>query len=1392
MRRFTFGKRHLINIIFFCLLTEIIFCSGLKAGNRSYIFKQITTGEELSQAWITAVQQDYMGFMWFGTVDGLYRYDGYEFKIYRSITGDSKTLAGNYINNIFEDSNENLWVTTSKGICVYDRKADKFYQQPDWAKINMAGISEGQNGKVYFGSYNGIFDIEPDLKTIHQYRQYPDSADQYNNNHILLAEKDQLYFIGPYGVNTFDYKTHTISQKIVLPGYFTGYNINNLLRDYKGTYWIGTREHGLFYYTGGKNAKAKQFIIKKYQFTGNATILTAMQSKDSILWIGTENNGLILLNLKEFYKGKLDTEHLLSDNTEGSLSNNSIYSLYQDRQNTVWVGTYSGLNLYNPIYSNFKHIKYIPGRENMLNNNIVNAFYEDGNKIWIATENGVNIYDRITKKYTHLLHDPSNPNSLSGDAIWAITRDNQGSFWIGTWGAGLNRYNPKTGKFTRYLAATEDPQALSSNNIFSLITDENGILWIATMGGGLDSYNPATGNFRRYEHDNSDSSTISNNWVRQVYLDSQKRLWVSTYAALDICDRTTGRFTHFFASETDKNALSDNGTIVIFEDSRHHMWFGTETGLNLFNEKSKSFRKFKVEDGLPGNVIHSILEDKNGNLWIGTNNGISKFENAIDLPSNPKFVNFDVRDGLQGNKFNRRSALECKDGTMYFGGKNGFSEFDPSRIKQNTYLPPVVITQLLLFNEKISPDNTKILHGKSISLTNQLTLNYNQSVFTIKFAALNYIIPEKNQYKYILEGFEEKWNNIGSRRSATYTNLDPGEYTLKVIASNNNKEWNNRGVSLKIRILPPWYRTYWAYMIYFIIISAVILLFRRFIVVRTQLQQQIELQHVEKERLDQLNRMKTRFFTNISHEFRTPLTLIISPIESLISDLNIKPALKQQLVMIQKNARRLLRLINQLMDISQIEADHLKLKVRKGDIVIFVREIVLLFKWLAGQRNIEYIFESDKDSFSGYFDSDKMEKICYNLLSNAFKFTPAEGKIEVRLSFTDPSMEDQFKGHFRIVVKDNGSGIPEDDQGRIFEHFFRSSRKQEVTAIGSGVGLALVKGLVSVYGGDIKINSAEGAGTKFIIHIPYERRFFGEEQIDDSLIAETPVTLDVVDVEHSMDHKSNISEENEKENSIEAPLVLIIEDNNELRTHLTEQFGAFYNVLEASDGKEGLEKAVNLSPDLIISDIRMPVMDGIELCRKIKTDENTSHIPIILLTAKTSSDDRFEGLSIGADAYITKPFDVKIVLATVKNLIETRRQLREKYKKSLVIEASEIPITSVDEKFIKKAISIVENYISDADFSVDTFSKEIGMSRSHLHRKFVSLTGYSPSGFIRTIRMKRAAQLLTKGQLTVSEILFEVGIKSRSYFTKSFKEQFGVLPTEFVSESNNELGSADN
>jgi signal transduction histidine kinase/CheY-like chemotaxis protein/AraC-like DNA-binding protein len=582
-------------------------------------------------------------------------------------------------------------------------------------------------------------------------------------------------------------------------------------------------------------------------------------------------------------------------------------------------------------------------------------------------------------------------------------------------------------------------------------------------------------------------------------------------------------------------------------------------------------------------------------------------------------------------------------------------------------------------------------------------------------------------------------------------------------------------------ILPPWYRTFWAYAGYFTIILLLILIFRHLIVIRTQLKHELLLQLVEKDKLDQVNKMKTRFFTNISHEFRTPLTLIIGPLESLLSDINLKPAINRQLNSIQKNARRLLRLINQLLDISEIEADHLKLKVRKGDVVVFIKEIASLFRWLAGQKKIDYTIISNVNNFIGYFDSDKIEKICYNLIANAFKFTAPEGRVTFNIEVIGQA-NTKYSGYIKIQINDSGIGINEADKEKIFEHFYRTEKSETLSKDGSGIGLALVRGLVNVYRGEIDLKSIEGKGTEFTLYLPVDKTLFKSAEINELPIGEIPPTIDIYDLEQGFTEAGFTDNKREllKDADESSPLILLVEDHQELRIHMAEQFSVSYRILEAANGKEALTQSLEYIPDLIISDIRMPVMDGIELCSQLKKDEKTSHIPIILLTAKVSDEDRLKGLNTGADAYITKPFESKVLIATVKNLIESRRKLKEKYSRSLLIEPDGITITSVDEKFLKRAIAIVEKNISNPDYSVETYSKDIGMSRSHLHRKFVGLTGHSPSAFIRTLRMKRAAQLLTKGQLTVSEILFEVGIKSRSYFTKSFKEQFGDSPTDFA------------
>lgn len=1372
------------------LIFLLFFLSTLsKATDVKYVFRQIVSGNELSQAWVNTMAQDHLGFMWIGTADGLYRYDGLEFKAYRGITGNNTTIVGNNISKIFIDSNKNLWIATTKGLCLYNREKDYFIRKDNWPQVHISNIIEDSKGHLYFGTSVSLLKFTPEKVNFEYYIDSYQSIDLYNGNKTFYYTRS-----GSLLINGFDglYKFND-TEKSIIPVFkgtnFSGYAMTSIAEDKNGTIWVGFRDNGLFYLENENSSSPRRLNLPASHFLCRGTILSIIESSGSVLWIGTENHGLVLLDLKNYdplNPSILQISGNISD--PNTLSNNSIYSLHEDYQKNIWIGTYSGLNFYNPINNNFHHQRYISEADRSLNNNIVNGFFEDNGQIWIATEKGINIFDRKKGSYSYLTHQNNNINSISSNAIWAITKDMDNNFWIGTWSGGLNKYNSQTGRFTLFKHNENDDNSISSNNIFSIFIDKSGILWLGTMGGGLNRFDPKTNKFTRYLNNFSDSSTISNNWVRQVFIDSKDRMWVSTYNSLDMFDRKKESFYHFYYTVNNQKGISDIGAISIFEDSKGHMWFGSESGLNLFIEADSSFKKYQIKEGLPGNTIHAILEDSKGNLWLSTNMGISKFINGVSLPNKPEFENYDVLDGLQGNRFNDRSALKATDGCLFFGGKNGFNSFYPERIAVNSYIPPIVLTNLKVLNKEVSPNNDHSILTKHISIAENIKLKYSQSVFSISFAALNFLIPEKNQYLYMLEGFEETWNDGSASHTATYTNLDPGEYTFKVKACNNSGIWNESGASLKITILPPWYRTIWTYLIYLLIISGIVLLYRNLIIQRTGLKHQLEIKNLEKERLTQLSRIKSRFFTNISHEFRTPLTLIISPVENLLSDVSLHAKVVDQLNIVQKNARRLLRLINQLLDISKIESAHLKLKVGKADIVQYISEITSLFKYLSIQKDIDFTFKSSHESFICYFDPDKIEKICYNLIANAFKYTAVKGKIEVHLSFIDSLTEDLNSGTICIRIKDNGIGILKNEQEKIFDEFYRAKSDNNLNVTGSGIGLSLVQGLINVYRGKININSQPGIGSEFILYLPVADELFNSDEIINTTDRKNSITLDIYDIEQDITHKTKAQEKplDIKLTDEEKIIILIVEDNIELKEHLAGKFSDHYQVITASNGSEALSIVHNFYPEVIISDIKMPVMDGLELCKRLKNDESTSHIPIILLTAKVANEDRYEGVSVGADAYITKPFDTKVLMATVKNLIETRRQLREKYKRSLVVGPAEIEIESVDEKFIERAISVVEKFISDPDFSVDIFSKEVGMSRSHLHRKLVGLTGYSPSGFIRTIRMKRAAKLLTKGKLTVSEILYEVGIKSRSYFTKSFKEQFGVAPTEYTEEIDND------
>lgn len=1377
----------------YLILFLVVITSPTLAQNeyKQMYFKQYSVENGLSQSWVKCIYQDYLGFMWFGTVDGLNQFDGYEFKVFKRNAKLNNSLKNNDVTDINSDKYNNLWISTSTGLCLFNRKFEDFYYNPKWPEIYITNILP-HNNNLIIASDEGLFYM--DIKN-QEFKRY-----QINNSEILtkpyissLAKdnRGQIWIGTLEGLFTMDSTFKNLRKFNLKNPTKSNLRISTIKIDAHDNIWIGTETTGLYQIKYNSEISDYQLLNNHFNSViSDGLIRTIEQDINGNLWIGIENSGIIIIDPKNPVNPLIATISASKKN-ENSITSNSIHDIFKDKHGNFWLGSYGGgINFYNHNGINFKLYRHSVENTNSLIHNNVNVFYEFKENIFIGTEGGLSIFDPQSDSFQNINQISQYNSTNHTDAIWAITADSDDLIWIGTWANGVSTFYPQT-KAIKTLSS----EILYKLNIFSILEDSEGIIWIATMGDGLVSYNKSNQKLTRYLTDINNPYSLSNNWVRQVYENSRNELWISTGSSIDLYDRTKKQFIHFNSNIYDTTTISGRGAYIIFEDSNHNMWFGTDGGLNYFVRKDSTFRYYQEDDGLPNNSVKGILEDDHGNLWLSTNKGISKMYNGIDLPNNPSFQNFDVSDGLQGNEFNRRSALKNRDGLMFFGGNQGFNIFHPDSLHQNTNPPEIVFTDFLISNKKVNIHDQKAPIKQHISLADHITLKYSQSVFTIQYAALDYINSDKNQYAYKLEGFdpeESGWNEVGNQRIANYTNLNPGEYLFKVKASNNDGIWNEEGIQIAITILSPWYRTKLAYFIYILFIGSLVYTFRRMILMRMKLHHEIEIKQMEKEKLDEVHQVKTSFFTNISHEFRTPLTLIITPVEKMLFNNEFSLEINKQLQVILKNSKRMLRLINQFMDISKIEAGYLKLSVHEGDLAKFIQAISDIFSYQAKQKKVLYSFEMSHDSIIGWFDSDKIEKILYNLLSNAIKFTPPGNHVSLHVKFNDKNDTSKpFPGFFEIWVKDTGQGIKDDEKNMVFKRFHQSHERTQKTSPGTGIGLSLVHGLVDKYGGVIDFESEYGKGSTFYIRLPMVRKFFQEDSIINKSEEEY---FSVLQNNHLIsDANSNqISGENNIDLIREKPELLIIEDNIELLNYISDQLGEKYKILTAFNGKEGISIAKKQQPDIIISDIMMPETDGIELCEILKSDTKTSHIPIILLTAKAAKEDQVDGLKTGADAYITKPFSFDILEARINNLLLSRKKLKEIFIQKVNLEPKDITITSVDAKFLKDAMDLVEKNMANTEFSTDLMSSGMHMSRASLHRKLVALTDLPPSSFIRTLRIKRAANLLLKGQKTVSEVLYEVGIKSRSYFTKSFKEIYGYSPKEYVEkEKQNMIDQSD-
>jgi len=1385
--------------IFFLTLPFVLYPQSQKIK-----FEHISVEQGLSHTKVFCIFQDSKGFMWFGTGDGLNKFDGYNFTVYRHNPADSSTLSNGSIKDVYEDQSGNLWIATSGGgINRFDRETVTFtrftFDQNNPVSIpsNFTNIITSFNYSdketFWIGTSEGLSKFDPETE---QFTHLPHTDKGYPYSYIatMVVDSTGKVWIGSTadGIHRFDPETGqytSFRHDPDMPHSISNNRIYSIFLDKSGILWIGTENSGL------NRFDPENYRFIRYQHDPNDRqtlsdnwITSILEGRSGTLWLSTAGGGLNVLDRQtEWF-----TAYMHDPVDLNSISDNTAMCTYEDRSGVLWVGTWGGINKIDSRKTKFVDIRQHPGDPNSLSGrfiwSICKSNYRDKPTLWIGTKtNGLNKLDLASGNIKQYKHDLSNPNSIPSNFISALCDDRSGILWIGTYGQGLIKYNRESQKFTRYKYDPDNPGSISGNIINCIIEDSSGLLWIGTQGLGLNRFDKNTEKFtligRKLD-------------VPNVYEDRSGNLWIAG-AGLKKLDRKREKLTSYWHNPEDPSSISSNSTTVIYETTeydRRVLWVGTDdSGLNRFDPESGKSKIYTINDGLPSNVINGILKDNDGNLWLSTNDGLSKFN-----PQNETFRNYDVADGLLGNQLNPRVCCKTADGQMFFGGTKGLNAFYPGKLKDNLQTPEIVITDFQIFNKpveinknKIAVDKDNYLLEKHISELRDIELSYRENIFSFEFAALDYRSPQKNQYAYKMEGVDPDWvYTNASRRFATYTQLDPGEYVFKVKGSNNDGLWNEEGTSIKIIITPPWWRTNLAYTIYLLLFGSVVFATWRLQLRRIRLKQQLKMEHFESDKLREVDQLKSHFFANISHEFRTPLTLIKGPVKQIL-DGEFAGNLKEQCKMILRNSDRLLGLINQILDLSKLESGEIKLQVTETDIIEYLKCMVLTFSSLAESKKVTLKFTSTENILTGYIDRDKLEKIVTNLLSNAFKFTPEGGKVEVTVEIPKSKYQIPDKSQVpssklpitnsdfvEITISNTGPGIAEDQLDKIFDRFYQEDSNYKKDGEGTGIGLALTKELVDICLGEITISSIPNKTITFVVTLPFTKESFKEDEIvvtrqisppkkeEHAGGAESPPTSTTDHQELSIEHR--------------ASSILIVEDNPDVTSYISSFMENEYRILTAENGIEGLKKALDKYPDLIISDVMMPEMDGFELCHKLKTDERISHIPVILLTAKADLNSKIEGLEFGADDYVTKPFEARELKIRAKNLIEQRRKLREKFSLLVDLNPADISASSMDELLLQRLLAVFEDHMEESDFSIEQLAREIGMSRRHLNLKIQAITNLSTSDFIRTLRLQRAARLLNNASGTVSEIAYKVGFNNLSYFSRTFRKHFGKLPSDFT------------
>ncbi|RPI73551.1 MAG: hybrid sensor histidine kinase/response regulator, partial [Ignavibacteriales bacterium] len=1279
--------------------------------------------------------EDDEGIFWIGTREGLVRYDPVN-ELFKTIThnpDDNSSLSHNFVTVIKKDNSGDLWIGTRRGINLLNKKENNFKRFLSDSEVShsishnqVIDIEEDWNNNLWIATPGGLNFFNRKTQQFTRYLHNPEDKSSLSNNFVLTIALDEKHiWVGTrFGLN----------KGTIRP---SGITFEKFFLDPSQTYSISSNQissivnldenYLLLGTTSGFNRFNKKSVsfevFRNDEFDDNslsADYLTRQYlDRSGVLWIGTLTHGLNLLNLS----GEKFINYTKNTGKTNSLSKSSVNCILEENDGTIWLGTEDNINIILNPGKNNETIKTLKDEKWIKGFNIYSIIKDSFNDIWIGTFGGGVIKIQTDGKTKNYLYEEK-PGDISNNFIHTIYEDSKNNIWIGTGLGGVNKYDRKNDSFNVYKNKADDSNSVATNEVIAIIEDREGYIWFGTTTKGLSRFNPIENKFKHYSHNTDDLKSLSSNSIVCLYEDQKGRLWIGTFSG----------------------------------------------GLNLFDKNNETYTYYTQADGLPGNNISAITEDAEGNLWISTDKGLSKFN-----PEKKTFKNYHVNDGLQGNDFNQNSVFKSKiSNRLFFGGSEGLNIFEPEKIKDDSTIPGIVITDFKVFNKSVQPGENSLLK-QNILFTDEITISHSDNIFSFEFAALHFSNPEKNQYAYMLEGFDKEWIYSGNRNFATYTNLDPGDYIFHVKGSNADGVWNEEGTSIKLIVNPPVYKTWWAYLIYAALIVFVFLAIRKYDIHREKLKNELKLKDFEAKKYQEVDQLKSRFFANISHEFRTPLTIIIGLIDKLkmkaVGNMNVK-----DYDVMKRNASRLLHLINQLLELSKIEAGSAEIKVSKNDIIKFLRRIIASFSSFAHQKKLGLYFnglpsnsERNSEEVFLYFDKEKIETVFYNLLSNAIKFTPEGERIDI----------DVIKNENEVEIKFTNTGveIPSEKLPKIFNRFFQVDDSKTKSFEGSGIGLALVKELIELHKGTITAES-RNLKTNFIIKLLVGKSVFKEEQVADEPIPEKNDFKRVLPLIAGSENLSAVSKSADNIHS-DSTIILLVEDNPDLREFIKEHLEDNYSIVEAENGSTGLLLAEEIIPDLIISDIMMPVMDGYELCHSIKTNEKTSHIPFILLTARAEIKDRLEGLETGADDYLVKPFNPDELLVRVRNLIKTREQLREKFRSEMLLKPADVIVPSQQKVFLEKLMSIIENNVANGKFSIETLCDEAGMSRAQLHRKIKAITNQTTTEFIRNFRLQKAADYIRQDAGNMAEIAYRVGFNSQAYFNKSFQELFGCTPSEY-------------